>query len=362
MALLTTSYPSSELPKALYTYPELVFCAVGLLILAALTIMGNSLVLVAVARTKKLQNITNVFVVNLSVADCLAGFAVLWSVPGLVSKTSDYPLQSNDPCMAAAGLVFIAKGCSVFTLANIALNRYILITRPKAIYHWLYTPKKVALFVLSSWLVPVCYIILPPACGIGGLGFNPDTRTCADVETHLRAEDYEKIQIAFFYPVPLFMIIVSYGLIWRHVRRHFKVRRQPDICLQSAAVNPSVTIDPSFASRLDSNGDHELSASSSPAVSSRRTKSSCQHSRTVNDQLKITKNLLVVVIAFVGCFTPITITAITNSHRVHLYSTLVLFLHGCISPVIYAAKHPHFRPVLRFMIRCRCPNNKSVFP
>ncbi|XP_022081352.1 beta-4C adrenergic receptor-like [Acanthaster planci] len=148
--------------KAIYTYPELVFCAVAISILITVTLVGNSLVLVAVARSKELQNATNVFVVNLSVTDCLASFAMLWSVPGLVSKTPGYPLRSNVPCVAAAGLVFIANGCSVLTLVNIALNRCILITRPKETYQWLYTPKKIAMMVLCSWLVTACGFILPP--------------------------------------------------------------------------------------------------------------------------------------------------------------------------------------------------------
>ena len=98
MAVLSNTSVSTS--GALYTYPELVVCAVGFCILIALAIVGKSLVLVAVARTKRLQNVTNVFVVNLSVCDCLSSLAFLGSVPGMVSKTAGYPLRTNVPCVA----------------------------------------------------------------------------------------------------------------------------------------------------------------------------------------------------------------------------------------------------------------------
>ncbi|XP_038061020.1 G-protein coupled receptor moody-like [Patiria miniata] len=336
----------SYLNGTLYTYPELIFFSVGFSILIVLSIIGNSLVLVAVARTKKLQNVTNVFVVNLSVTDCLSSFVFPWSVLGMASTTPGYPLESDVPCVAAGGLLLIAVGCSVNTLANIALNRCILITRPKETYQWLYTPKKNALRVLVSWFVPFCATVVPPLCGVGDLGFDPESRTCNDVDTHPRAAAYDKVQFAFIYPVPLLVIIVSYILIWRHVKRHFRTRRNNSISLQSIT-NP-------LTSKPDAS-DTTVSSSQKPREESPRHCGSSRHlSRMRNDQLAITKNLFVVVLAFLVCFSPLCFMVVTNSnHRYHLYGGLFLFASGCVNPVIYAAKHPHFRPVLRSMIRCR---------
>ncbi|XP_038061019.1 G-protein coupled receptor moody-like [Patiria miniata] len=353
-AARTTSFPTnSSLPstaESIYTYPELVFCAVGFFILVAGTLIGNSLVLVAVARTKKLQNVTNVFVVNLSVSDCLSGFAFLWSVPGMVSTTPGYPLHTDVPCIISAVFVLMAVSCSLNTLANIALNRCILITRSVETYQWLYTPKKIALMVLGSWLVPLCAAIIPPLSGIGDLGFDPESRTCSDIDTHPKGATYDKIQFAFFYPLPFAVIFVSYVLIWRYVKKHFRKRRQQmSERLQSSTV---VQTAPSSISMLEID-DSTSRRTRNQQASLRRTGSSRQLTSSKHDQLAITKNLFVVVLAFVVCFTPLAIMVVTKSQRYQLYSALILFLSGCINPLIYAAKHPHFSPVLRAMVRCR---------
>ncbi|XP_038061445.1 beta-3 adrenergic receptor-like [Patiria miniata] len=349
---LPTNTSVSYLNGTLYTYPELIFFSVGFSILIVLAIGGNSLVLVAVVRTKKLQNVTNVFVVNLSVADTLSSFGFLWSVPGMASTTPGYPLESDGPCVAAGGLLLIAVGCSVSTLGNIALNRCILITRPKETYQWLYTPKKIALMVLVSWLIPFCAIVVPPLCGVGDLGFDPESRTCNDVDPHPRAASYDKVQFACIFPVPLLVVIVSYILIWRHVKRHFRNLRNNTINLQSTT-KPSES---GSTSKPDlSNNALSISHKNLVESSPRHISGSSDHlSRMRNDQLAITKNLFVVVLAFLVCFSPFALMIITKSSRYYLYGALILFFNGCINPLIYAAKHPHFRPVLRSMVRCRC--------
>ena len=219
-------------PEALYSYPEFIFFSAGFSILIVLAITGNSLVLAAVAKNKKLQTVTNVFVVNLSVSDCLSSFAFLCSVLGMASTTPRYPLQSDIPCVVSAGLVFIAVGCSMQSLAIIALNRCLLITRPKETYQWLYTPKKIFLMVLGSWLVPACGIVLPPVTGVGDLGFDPESRTCSDIDTHPMGATYDKVQFWVLYPAPLAVMVVSYVLIWRHVKRHFRKKRRKGATVQ----------------------------------------------------------------------------------------------------------------------------------
>ncbi|XP_022083303.1 protein trapped in endoderm-1-like [Acanthaster planci] len=349
LRLLNSSLPLST--GSLYSYPELVLCAVGFSILIVVTLGGNSLVLVAVARTKKLQTATNVFVVNLSVSDCLSCLAFVWSVPAMVSTTPGYPLQTAVPCIVTAALVFITVSCSLNSLANIALNRCLLITRPKETYQWLYTPKKIALMVLIAWLVPFSAVVVPPLYGVGDIGFDPESRTCTDIDTHTKAAIYDKIQFGVFFPFPCIVIIVSYILIWRHIKKHFKKRRQnASGHMQSSTVVPSAQ---SSASMRDVDGGIPKGTRTLQG-SLRRVESRHTLRRTKHDQLAITKNLFVVVFAFIVCFMPLAIMVVTKNNRYQLYGGLALFLNGCINPLIYAAKHPHLGPVLRAMIRCRC--------
>ena len=352
----TTHHP--PLSESLYPYHELVFTAVGFTILSTVAIAGNSLVLAAVARTKRLQNATNVFVVNLCVTDCLTGFGFLWSVPGMLSTTPGYPLPSTFPCVVSAALLFTTVGCSMYTLACIAVNRCVLITKSMETYRWLYTPKKMALMVFVSWCCPTSAIVVPPIFGIGDLGFDPESRTCSDIDTHPRAGVYDKVQFAVLYPIPFVVIIVAYVLIMKHVMRHFKKHRAVITAPKSSTVIASPL--PSTTSKLDNEADRigSLRKSTTIAVSTlRRAGSARQLSRrTRNDQLQITKNLFVVVCALVVCFTPLAVMVVTKNNRYQLYGGLVLFVSSCINPIIYATKHPQFKPVLRSMVRCHCPS------
>ncbi|XP_038073430.1 beta-3 adrenergic receptor-like [Patiria miniata] len=365
MAFSTNSTPQLNstfvlLVEAPYTYPELVLCAVGFSILIVLAISGNSLVLVALARTKKLQNVTNVFVVNLSVTDFLTSLAIMWMVPGMLSKTPGYPLQPDIPCVVSAALAQITLSSSLFTLANIALNRCILITRRIETYQWLYTPRKTALMVFGSWLIPVCTTIIPPLSGIGGLGFDPKTRFCKDIETHPRVDEYDGLQFVVFFPLPFLVIATSYLLIWRHVRRHFK-KRQQDVGLHGLQV-PNVNASrpgPSSSSQQESDVDDAHTSSSPQPARIIDTQSASQLSRIRSEQLAITKNLCLIVLAFIVCVIPYAIIDITGNNRFELYGALILFVSSSINPLIYSVKHPHLGPVMRSLVSSRCTSGSS---
>ncbi|XP_033644489.1 G-protein coupled receptor moody-like [Asterias rubens] len=335
--------------KTLYPYPELVFCATGFAILSVTALVGNSIVLIAVARHRKLQNATNVFVVNLSVTDCLTGFAFLWSIPGMVSRTPGYPLPFAFPCVASAAIVFSTVGCSMYTLANIAINRLVLITQPMETYRSVYTPKKIAVMVFISWLIPTTGIVLPPLLGIGDVGFDIESRTCSDIDGHPKAGLYDKIQFATLYPVPFLVIIIAYVLILKHVRRHFKKTRRAFTPKSSMVIASAPA---SSATRLDDDGPTPAPRSGT-SLNHAESIRKLSLNRTRNDQLEITKNLFVVVCALVVCFTPLSIMVVTKNNRYQLYGGLALFVSSCINPLIYATKHPHFKPVLRSMLRCR---------
>ena len=70
-------------------------------------------------------------------------------------------------------------------------------------------------------------------------------------------------------------------------------------------------------------------------------------------QIKITKNLFIVVCAFFACFVPYFVLnpVLGSSHAIY-YIRLLPLVNSAINFVIYARKHPEFKVVLGCMMRC----------
>ena len=118
-------------------YNQRIVVATAFSIAALLGIFGNSLVIFSVFASTKLRTPTNAFVVNLSIADLITSLVIPWNV-GILLSTKEYPIKDWG-CAIVAGILFTCIGTSLFTLASIALNRLMLITRPMRTYS-LYIP------------------------------------------------------------------------------------------------------------------------------------------------------------------------------------------------------------------------------
>ena len=71
-------------------------------------------------------------------------------------------------------------------------------------------------------------------------------------------------------------------------------------------------------------------------------------------QVEITKNLFYVVCAFVACLAPFAIAlVIPPSDPAIPWTSMIVIFNSAINPIIYGAKHPHFKEVFRHMLRCR---------
>ena len=102
-------------------YPQRVFIAVMLLLATVIGSVGNSLVILAVLFSQKLHSVTNTFVVSLAVADLLVSLSLPWNAVALLAKDG-WPLPDFF-CSLAAGVLVVCVGCSVYTLASIAITR-----------------------------------------------------------------------------------------------------------------------------------------------------------------------------------------------------------------------------------------------
>ncbi|XP_033634220.1 G-protein coupled receptor moody-like [Asterias rubens] len=332
--------------SSLYPY-EARAALVGFWILTCiLGLVGNSLVMWSVILSKKLRTVTNAFVVNLSVADFWTSLSYPWICVALVSNES-WPLESEAPCVIAAIQLYTGLGASLYSLASIALNRMVLVTQTMNTYSWWYTPRKVAVMIAMTWVIPCIVFFLPPILGIGAFGYDPQDNTCSDKDGHPRGPEYNLAQSVGLYPVPMLIIICCYTALYIHLKRHFRKQKKSKSSKNSQSISTVVGLDGETSTSFTvATGESSVTNAEHVSKKARQVIS--------RQQLAITKNLFLVFFIFALLLSPYFISlAIPSSRKFALYGVTITVFNSCVNPIIYAVNHPQFKVVMRKIVKCR---------
>ncbi len=320
-----------------FSYSERIFAVCVLCVILICGTIGNAMVIIAVILSRKLQTRTNAFVVSLSVADllyCLALFPTISALAG--QKGWPFP-RSEWLCDVGAFLLFTCGGVSIYNLAAIAVNRMVLITRPK-VYMKVYSRINLAVMIFIIWITPALVILVPPLIGLGDLGYDYEDTTCTDLDQHPKGKTYNLIQASFLYPIPLILITVGYSRTFWYIRRHFKKRRQ-HVKKQSTFTSYSTT---------------EYSNDSIIDMDTTKQSHRSFRKRQRIQEIQITKNLFLVVTIFFVCYSPYFMSLfVSKARHAVLYTGLIAASNSSMNPLIYCLKHPHFKAVLKAMVRMK---------
>ncbi|XP_033634223.1 melatonin receptor type 1B-A-like [Asterias rubens] len=331
---------TNNLDPSLYQYKTRIGVVCVWIVASIIGLVGNSLVIWSVILSKKLRTVTNAFVVNLSVADFWTSLSYPWISVALLSHGS-WPMELEVPCVIAAIQLYTGLGASLYTLASIALNRMVLITQTTNTYSCWYTPRKVAVMIATTWVIPCVVTFLPLLLGIGSIGYDPQDNTiCSDKDGHPRGPEYNLAQSVGLYPVPMLIVICCYTALYIHLKRHFRKQKKRN----SMQGKPSVCGDVEASSCLTCD-DYRNNTSHVVA----KTRLAISH-----QQLAITKNLFLVFCVFTVLLSPYFISlAVPSSRKFALYGVTIAILNSCVNPIIYTINHPQFKVVLRKIILCR---------
>lgn len=306
-------------------YNQRLVLAITFIVISVVGSIGNSIVIAAVAMSRKLRTATNVFVVSLAIADLLTNLFLPWNVVALLNEDREQWPMEESLCVMAAIILYTCVGSSVYSLAAIGLNRFVLITQPIHVYHHYYSKVRMGIMVMFTWVIPLFLSLLPLIFGLGQLGYDAKYGTCTHKTSHPLSDYYSLTQAVIIYPIPLTVILVSYVAIYVHVRAHTKTITEIQ----------------------------DTSESSSSTHKPKRRESTARRSISKR-QVEITKNLFYVVCAFVLCITPYCASlVIPGSESFIPWAGAIILMNACINPVIYATKHPHFKKVMFAIIRCR---------
>lgn len=327
-----TSTSEYELPKSVDAM------IIGLLnaLIFVIGLVGNTMVILAVLLSKKLQTASNTFIVNLAVADLLTCLVMpLFTTAQWVRY---YSSSLEGLCRVATGVVHTCIGGSIFTLAAIALNRYILIWSPHRIYRKVYTPKVLFVWITLIWLITISLSILPPlAFDVGKLGFDVSFHTCVSLRDYHSSKLYENLLVFGFYPLPLLIITISYVGIFIRITKHTRRLNKSRDNLTTAAPDKMGRLD------MESRDDDDVSR---PKITPL--------------QIQVTKNMFFIFCAFLICLTPHSICTLFGC-AIERYTRCIVAFNSMVNPFIYGFNHPIFRQVFTSFFKCRSIPEPSSF-
>ncbi|KAJ8022211.1 Melatonin receptor type 1A [Holothuria leucospilota] len=295
-------------------------------LITVIGIPGNSIVILAVMSSKKLQNKTNIFVVNLACADMVTCAVIPFQAVSLLNETWPF---SEAFCQVVAVLTCLGLGSSVVNLALIAFIRYSIITKSLTFHERLFTKTNLSLFVCGAWLFPLFFTLILPLVDVGALGYSERYKLCTSDISHALSHVYALAVILVLFP-SLVVIILCYVKIYQFVR---------------GSGRNLIEFKSGISTREDPEKSREAPSSSIEVAIFRR-------------QVKVTENLFIVVCTFIVCVTPF---GITNGIPAATYpmipwTLLLFFMNSCLNPIIYGLKHPQFKEVFWPIMTCSWRN------
>lgn len=144
-----------------YSWTRIILASVIVTLIMLLIVLGNVLVVVAIAVDRRLKGVQHWFIGSLAVSDLLVG---LFIMPfSLANEVMGYWAFGNIICQLWLSTDVLLCTASILNLCLISLDRYWTITRPID-YVRSRTPRRAALMISVVWTLSMV-ISLPPLVG-----------------------------------------------------------------------------------------------------------------------------------------------------------------------------------------------------
>ncbi|KAL6106144.1 chrm4 [Pungitius sinensis] len=378
---------------------QLVLVAAVTASLSAVTVVGNTLVILSIKFNRHLRTINNYFLLSLAVADLVVG-GLPMNLHALYLLRGCWPLGAA-ACDLWLVTDYVVSSASVMNLLVISLDRYFCMTRPLSYPAWR-TGRTAGLMIGAAWLLPL--VLWAPAIlswqTLGGERVVPE----GECHTRLLASPAVTLGTALpsFY-LPALVMVALYGRLSAASRRRLSasgpsgrdfflkrrslVTSDPD---SDASFSQSDRTPKSGRSQKASAGPQPRGAraaarragyegflpsadtdSSSNADLHRRasaTSSSCpsfrsqdrRRRRVMARERRVTKTILAIVLSFILTWTPYNVMAVvaTFCHVCvpgALWTTgyWLCYVNSAINPACYALCNVTFRKTFCSLLRCR---------
>ena len=346
-------------------------------------IFGNTLVMIAVRRTKSLRTTAAILVVNLALVDLSITVTIVPFVMTL-AVTQEWVLPLAICKLTGFINAFLTAG-QIMALLHISVNRYIAVAHPHS-YESRCNKQGTVITVLLGWFYSLIWTLLP-FFGWGKLGFIQGTLFCNIVWSEEMSYAITVQVMCYF--IPSILAGFLYINVYKHVRLQGKRVFEKTMSLElsqrevkdrtessrnnSEAGTPravrSVTFDNLAVSTDNITASQDIFTET--GFSDLRSKSTLSRAKRSRRrklmETRVTKMLLAVVMAFVFCWIPRGIAnlwAIFEGREavpraLEYSSTVFVFFNAAVNPVLYGALHQDFQRAFRRIICCEPSKNRS---
>lgn len=321
MAILATNNSSEESNRDPLERGDIeVGIEVSLAILICLTsVSGNSLVVYAIHKDARLNNITNLLIENLAYSDIL--MATLHMPFWIVSLSYGKWVFGDVVCEVTGVTQLIFGIVSLLTMTAIAINRYLKVCK-RHLYTKFFSSRKTTYMIIAlCWMFSIA-VNTPQLYGWGNITYHVFFTDCTCEWSHPDISYILFLCITTIF-VPATIIFSSYAVIYRTVR----------------------------ASSRRVQGHSNL-----PNVSKGEDKS----------EAKVLKTSLVVVCVYMVCWTPLSVIGFievlgSQSHRLAYFVSYVgAYTSSMTNPFIYGIMNPQFKKAFATILRLREPSEGRV--
>ncbi|KAL2092218.1 hypothetical protein ACEWY4_012016 [Coilia grayii] len=326
-----------------------------LAIITAVTVMGNTLVVIAVCVVKKLRQPSNYLLVSLAVADLSVALVVMPFVI-VTDLTGGKWLFGEVFCNIFIGMDVMCCTASIMTLCVISVDRYLGITRPLT-YPARQNGQLMAKMILGVWLVSAS-ITLPPFCG---WATNVHTDGVCLISQDLSYTIYSTA-VAFY--IPMLVMLVMYYKIFKAARKSCAKHRSIEFSRRDELATVAAA---SEALKMQGLKPPSAGVAEECAALSRLLSRERQNISIFKREQKAATTLGVIVGVFSVCWLPFfTLTTVRpfvcgvqcSCIPIWLERTLLWlgYANSLMNPFIYAFFNRDLRSTYRDLLRCRYRN------
>lgn len=215
------------------TYIEVVVIGTIMILLCAVTIIGNALVMISFIMDKQLRTLGNYFLLSLAISDVMIA---TFSMPLFIAYLliGEWTL-GRTLCDMWLAQDYTCSNASCMNLLMIGFDRYFSVTNPLK-YRAKKTPKRVGIMISIVWIF--AFLLWPP--WIYAWPYIEGRRTVPEHDCYVQffeTNSYVTFIIAIIdYYAPVTIMFVLYYKIWRATRRRNRYLANMDSEYQTESV------------------------------------------------------------------------------------------------------------------------------